>query len=234
MTTTRFAPAVETTDVAVQDEFIQWLTFANAGMLNRGNPHCMEYAISRLPTDDPIVEIGTFAGLSANVMTYFLRKHDRPNRLITCDEWGFEGAEPGAMIGNVPIRSEDYRTFVRESFLRNARFFSGDRLPFTVEMMSEAFFIAWRASQEVNDVFGRRVRLGGPISFAYIDGAHTRDAVRRDFEAVDACLVPGGFILFDDSADGSGWEVCDVVAEVATSGRYEVVLKNPNYLFARV
>ncbi len=216
----------------MSDDFVQWLTFANAGMLHRGNPYCMEHAICHLPSDDPVVEIGTFAGLSANVLSYFLRKHQKPNRLITCDNWEFEGAD--ATIGDMPIRSDEYRTFVRDSFLRNARFFSRDRLPSTVEMMSSAFFKAWRSSLVVQDVFDRRTQLGGPISFAYIDGAHTREAVRRDFEDVDAWLVRGGFILFDDSADGSGWEVCDVVAEVASSDRYELVLKNPNYLFVRV
>ncbi len=234
MTATKTAHCVETTGFTVADEFVQWLTFANAGMLHRGNPYCMEHAIRYLPSDDPVVEIGTFAGLSANVLTYFLRKHDKPNRLITCDGWVFEGAQPDATIGQAPIRSDDYRTFVRDSFLRNARFFSRDRLPFTVEMMSGPFFEAWCSSRAVEDVFGRGVRLGGPISFAYIDGAHTRDAVRRDFAAVDAWLVRGGFILFDDSADGSSWEVCEVVAEVAASERYEVVLKNPNYLLVRV
>jgi hypothetical protein len=40
--------------------------------------------------------------------------------------------------------------------------------------------------------------------------------------------------LFDDSADGSGWEVCRLVAEVYRAGRYQLIKKNPNYLFKKL
>lgn len=43
----------------------------------------------------------------------------------------------------------------------------------------------------------------------------------------------GGFILFDESATGSDWEVCRVVQEVAETGRYELVARNPNWFFRK-
>jgi hypothetical protein len=46
-------------------------------------------------------------------------------------------------------------------------------------------------------------------------------------------LERGGFILFDDSADSSGWEVRRVAEEVKASGKYHVVIKNPKYLFVK-
>jgi hypothetical protein len=79
-------------------------------------------------------------------------------------------------------------------------------------------------------VFGRAVRLGGPLGFCYIDGNHTFDYAERDFRNADEFLAPGGFLLFDDSADGSEWEVCRVVAGLLAEGRYELVAKVPNYL----
>jgi hypothetical protein len=82
-------------------------------------------------------------------------------------------------------------------------------------------------------VLGRNVQLGGAISFCYIDGNHAYEYAKRDFENCHNFLEPGGFILFDDSADGSGWDVCNVVSEVQRSGRYELVIKNPNYLFRK-
>jgi hypothetical protein len=85
----------------------------------------------------------------------------------------------------------------------------------------------------VRDVFGREVHLGGPIGFAYVDGNHSYDVARRDFDGCDAHLEAGGFILFDDSADHSVWEVRRVVREAIRTGRYEVVAKNPNYLLRR-
>ena len=56
----------------VEDEYLTWLQFANSGMLNHGNVYAMKYAIENLPTSDPIIEIGSFCGLSTNVLSYFL------------------------------------------------------------------------------------------------------------------------------------------------------------------
>ena len=219
--------------IDISEEYTEWLCFANAGMLSRGNLHCFNYAIEHLPTDDPIVEIGAFAGLSTNLLTHYLRRHGRGNKLITCDRWLFEGAEPGSCVGDSDIPHDEYRDFVRETFIRNVRFFSRSRLPFAVEMLSDEFFDAWRAGGEVTDLFGRKLGLGGPVSFCYIDGDHSYECARRDFENADEFLVTGGFILFDDSADGSQWEVCRVIEEIKAAGAYTVVARNPNYLFVK-
>ena len=104
----------------------------------------------------------------------------------------------------------------------------------TVELTSDEFFAAWAAGRSTRDVFGRPTALGGPIAFAYVDGNHAYEFARRDFENVDRFLQVGGFVLFDDSADGSHWEVTRVVAEVKRMANYRVVAKNPNYLFQRV
>ena len=47
----------------VEDEYLNWLRFANAGMISPGNMYAMKYAIENLPTNDPIIEIGSFCGL---------------------------------------------------------------------------------------------------------------------------------------------------------------------------
>jgi hypothetical protein len=201
-------------------------------MLDPGNPYCFDYALRHLPSASPVLEIGSFCGLSTNVIAHFMRKLGVPNTFITSEPWIFEGAGAGA-IGRDGVTHEQYRDFVRGTFLRNVQFFSADRLPHTVELPSDRFFEAWRGGDAVADVFGREVRLGGRISFAYIDGNHTYDYARRDFENCDAFLDPGGFILFDDSADSSTWDVRRVVREALDSGRYELVVKNPNYLIRR-
>jgi hypothetical protein len=55
-----------------------------------------------------------------------------------------------------------------------------------------------------------------------------------DFELADECLEEGGFMLFDDSGDASGCEVCRVIEEVKATGRYELVIANPNYMFRKL
>jgi hypothetical protein len=84
------------------------------------------------------------------------------------------------------------------------------------------------------DVFGREVALGGRIGFIYIDGNHSYAGAKLDFELADECLEEGGFMLFDDSGDASGCEVCRVIEEVKATGRYELVIANPNYMFRKL
>jgi len=218
--------------INLTDEFVQWLSFANAGMLNRGNLLCFDYALRNLPSSNPIIEIGSFCGLSTNLLTYYMRKHGVTAPLFTCDRWEFEGAAD--TIGDPEISHAAYRSFVRDSFLRNVQMFSGQMLPHTIEMFADDFFTAWSMNRPVTDVFNRNVTLGGPISFCYIDGNHTYDFARRDFENADRFLEPGGFILFDDSADGSPWEVCRVIEEIKRRSDYRLIVKNPNYLFQKV
>jgi hypothetical protein len=202
-------------------------------MLMRGNADSMALALKNLPDHSPILEIGSFCGLSTCVISYFMRKFSVANQFYTVDSWTFEGAEPGMTLDRFSsVTHDQYRAFCKDSFDRNVRAFCQE-LPFTIEADSREFFQRWGRREFAQDVFSRESVLGGPISFAYIDGNHSYPVARADFENVDRFLVPGGFILFDDSADGSQWEVCKVVREVLASGGYELMVKNPNYLFRK-
>ena len=122
-------------------EYMNWLTFANAGMLARGNVFCFHYAIQKLMSESPIVEIGSFCGLSTNMITYLKEKYAVKNPLLTCDRWLFEGAEQGRMLGDsMTITHDEYRLFVKETYIRNVRMFSRYDLPYTMEMLSDEFF----------------------------------------------------------------------------------------------
>ncbi len=218
----------------ISDEYVNWLCFANAGMLDRGNLYLMDYAMSRLPSTAPMLEIGSFCGLSTNVLTHYKRKHNIRNKLVTCDKWEFENAGNGSdHVGGSPVLFADYKTFVRDTYIRNTRMFSGDDLPFTMEMTSDEFFTAWREKRAVQDVFGRPMTLGGPISFCYIDGNHTYEGAKKDFLDCDSCLEEGGFILFDDSTVEK-FGVRDLMPEVLASSQYKLVAQNPNHLFEKV
>ncbi len=81
---------------------------------------------------------------------------------------------------------------------------------------------------------GNALTLGGAVSFCYIDGDHSYQSCKEDFENSDEFLTAGGLLLFDDSADKGIWgNVHKVVKEVQQSGRYELIIKNPNYLFRK-
>jgi hypothetical protein len=112
--------------------------------------------------------------------------------------------------------------------------FNGDRLPHHIELSSNKFFSSWNANEVKRDFFGRTVRLGGPIVFAYVDGDHTYEQSKRDFLNVDRHLVNGGFIIFDDSADNSDWGSRLSAQEASKLPRYELVAKNPNYCIRKL
>ena len=219
--------------IDISEGYIDWLCFANAGMLSKGNLYCFDFAIKHLPSQSPIVEVGSFCGLSTNILSYYLKEHGRRNSIISCDNWIFEEYEEGGHLGHSDISYPEYRAFVKETFARNVRMFSRSNLPYHIEATSDDFFKLWSSNEEAVDIFGRKIQLGGKISFCYIDGNHSYDFARRDFENTDRHLERGGFIFFDDSYDGSPFGCARLMKELIRSQSYDLVIKNPNYLFKK-
>lgn len=216
--------------IDISDTYTELLAGVNAGWLERGNLYALSYAIEHLPSDAPIIEIGSFCGLSTNLIDYYKRKFGRSNKLINCDKW--EWNDEGE-IGESGVSYEAYLEFALSTYKRNVEMFSS-ALPFTVKEFSDDFFTLWREGKTVTDIFEREIELGGKISFAFIDGNHDYEFAKRDFDNTDEFLEPGGFILFDDSGDYSKWGVVKARDDVIASGRYEIVMKNPNYLFRKL
>ena len=216
--------------------YLNWMSFANAGMLHAGHRFLIDAAFASGGADvlvaTSVLEIGAFCGLSTNVLVYFLTKHGRPNALYSTDPWVFEGE--GTELPDPEIAFEDYRRLVQEQFERNVRFWSGSRLPHAYALTSDDFFAAWRAGGLRTDVFGRDALFGGPFSFCFVDGDHSPEQVRRDFEHVDELLVPGGFVLFDDSDEfGAFPQVTQVVRQAIRERGYELVGENPHHLLRK-
>src|SRR6185295_5168036 len=97
----------------ITDDYIIALSIANsgAGMLPKENLYCFDYAIRNLPTDDPVLEIGSFAGLSTNAIIYYLAKNNRSNKFFTCDKWDFEDKDQFNRIFSLNAAYDDYRKF---------------------------------------------------------------------------------------------------------------------------
>lgn len=218
----------------LSDEYIQWLCYILGGWLTpgSGNLRAFDHAIRQMPIGGAIVEVGSFLGLSTNIIAYLTVKYRRDNPFFACDPWLFEGVDK-PIGGYFAASSEAYRQYTKEVYKMNVNLFSGGRRPHTIESTSAQFFKLWSLGATTGDVFGGSVTLGGSISFAYVDGAHAYDAAKQDFVGVNKYLLPGGFILFDDSADGSVFGVTRVVAEVEKDPSYELVFKTPNYFFRK-
>ena len=66
-----------------QDGYIQYMSYICSGdMLEKGNIYMWDYVIKKLKSGSPILEVGAFAGLSTNIMTYFLDKHGKKKPII--------------------------------------------------------------------------------------------------------------------------------------------------------
>ncbi len=229
----------------MQDDYITRMqaSMGGAGMLHDGNIYAFDYVIRRLPERATILEIGSFAGLSTNVIAWLLRKHNKKASFFSCDPWVYNGyhdqarKEDAAYMAHFEgcqhITREDYTEFIRESFIKNTAFFSKEFRPHTLRMRSDAFFEAWKQKETATDVFGRTAALGGPLSFVYVDGDHSYEVARRDVEHSLEYLEPGGFLLLDDSADFWRYGSVQLAKEMRRWKGLELVMKNPNYLYRK-
>lgn len=226
---------------AEPDDFIGRLpsSVIGEGMLHPGNIRLMEQAVREMPDGGCVIEIGSHGGLSANLLTYLLDKHGRDAPLFCCDAWAHEGyqyhktrALP-TVDGRGDVMWADYATYMKEAFVRAAHLLSAHRLPRAFHLLSDDFFDAWHQGDTLTDVFGRVMPLGGPVAFAYIDGNHTYEYAKRDFENVAAALLPGGLVLLDDSADYLSFGCVRLAHELCRRRDFELAGVNPNYLFRK-
>lgn len=210
------------------------------GMLHDGNIYLMDYAINNMPKKGCILEIGSYGGLSTSVLLHLLKKYNRSEKLFNCDPWIYEGFEDASgkksttIDGREDVSRSDYSTYMKTAFMNNMKLLNSDHLPFTVQLFSDEFFEHYASKTEVIDIFQRKVQLGSPVSFAYIDGLHTYDQCKKDFENVDRHLLKSGFILFDDTIEGESYGSNEFMKEMKANDRYQLVDKNPNHLFQKV
>lgn len=202
------------------------------GWLEKGHIYCIDYAMKNIPNNIPIMEIGTYAGLSTNVILYFLKKHNKNNTLYTTD-WYLQDITDDENIGFIE-NPRSFIDFIKESFIRNTLFFNRNAHIFSYDLASDEFFDAWNQNKTIIDLFGNTGNLGGNIAFAYIDGNHKYEFAKRDFENIDRILITGGYILFDDSAGYTSWGSRDVAIEAVNTGRYKVIKQNPHYFVQKI
>lgn len=217
----------------LSDEYLTWLQYANAGMLDPGNAYSLDHAINKLANNSAVIEIGSFCGLSTNTIAYLLKKHGKLSPFYTCDNWDVSGVNKSGRIGNSDITYEKYGEYVKKTFINNTTFFSAQK-PYTVDMDADSFMKKWGNNETVEDVFGRSVSLGGLIGLAYVDGIHSYENVKREFVSIDKFLIIGGHILFDDTSDQDPFGLSRLMKEIKNNKKYELVLKNPNYLFKKI
>jgi Methyltransferase domain len=224
------------------DEFQARLPSAivGANMLHEGNPYLFDWAIQHMPDQGAVLEIGSYGGLSTNLLIHFLRKYNKNNPFFTCDAWVYEGyrdAQEGAvtwMDGRTDVSRVDFMAHIKASFIQSTRLLSADRLPYTIHARSADFLVQWTKNEPATDVFGRTVQLGGDLAFAYIDGDHSYATAAMEFRYIDACLLPGGVLLLDDSGRGMPFGSVQLAEEIRHRSDYRLVARNPNVMFQKL
>ena len=133
------------------------------------------------------VELGTYSGVSYSAFCHAVQILKLPTRCTAIDTWA--GDSHVGKLG--PQVLAEFRAF------HDARFSGFSRLV-------QADFDSARATFD-----------DGAIELLHIDGAHSYDAVRHDFESYLPKLSPSGVVLLHDSADRSqGFGVYRLVEEL--------------------
>ena len=214
------------------------ISYATGGMMTKGNVDALYHGLKGTKDiEGCLIEIGSFCGLSSNVITYLKRHLGIKKPLFAMDPWDLVEIEdlkddlPQLELG---IPQVELGQFIRESYVTRVGFFSRDDLPYALHGFSGDLMTQWHRNETATDLFDRQVDLGGPIAFAFIDGDHTYEGAKLDFENIDRHLSVGGMILFDDSAD-AGDRGCEAAAhEAAARKNYVLISKNPNYLIQKI
>lgn len=224
------------------DSFISRLrcTVIGEGMLHDGNIFLMDYAIKNMPEDGFVLEIGSYGGLSTNLMLHLLKKHNKKCTFIGCDAWIYEGYKDYTgniethVDGRIDLSRIDYMEHIKNSFISSTKFLHADSLPFSCHLKSDLFFEKWNKNEKFTDVFNRDFTINQRISFAYIDGDHSYEQTKKDFENVDSKLLPNAYVLIDDTAKYMNFGSVKYVKEILKNKNYKLIDSNPNYLFQKI
>lgn len=219
--------------IKLSDEYIERLLLVNPGMLHPGNLYCFNYAIRHLKSTKPIIEVGAFCGLSTNIMNYYLQKANKKNVIFSCDPWKYKFVRI-KLLNKFSASESEFDNFVKESFTRSTNLFSKPRHLHAFQILSNDFFRLWYKNDILKDIKGKSIKLGGEISFCYIDGDHSYKQTKNDFENVDKFLEKGGFVFFDDTASYAGFECANLMSEILKNKKYKLIINNPNYLFQKI
>ena len=224
------------------DSFISRLrcSVIGEGMLHEGNIYLMDFAIQHMPEKGIVFEIGCYGGLSTNLLSHLLKKHNKKNHLYGCDAWIYEGftdskgTTQSHIDGREDINRKDYMNYIKEAFIKSTQLLHPNNLPYTCHLRSDDFFKNWNSNNDFIDVFGRSFKMVEKIAFAYIDGDHSYEQTKKDFENIDAKLLKNGFILLDDSAKKMTFGSARFVNDILRRSDYKLIEVNPNYLFKKI
>ena len=145
---------------------------------------------AEVPADACILEIGSYRGRSTSALA--LGAKGAPVYAVEPHE-SFEGIY-GGQFGPADRRAF-FKNLLRVGVVEKVRL---------VNLSSEVACQGWTR----------------PIGLLWIDGDHTLDGVRRDFDSWEHFLQPGGVVAFHDALDPDGGPA-KLIEELCAGGSYE-------------
>jgi predicted O-methyltransferase YrrM len=160
------------------------------GMVSDAEVEGLMQLASAVPADACIVEIGSYRGRSTSALA--LGANGAPVYAIEPHE-SFEGIY-GGQFGPADRRAF-FENLLRVGLVEKVRL---------VNLSSEVVCQGWTR----------------PVGLLWIDGDHTLEGVRRDFESWEPFLRPGGVVAFHDALDFDGGPA-KLIEELCADGSYE-------------
>ncbi len=216
-----------------RDEYVERLLCTVPGMMDRGNIYLMDFVIKNLSSNLPILEIGSFSGLSACLLRYLLDKYQKQNDIICVDPFIYEGwmKEDTEGIGkNKSINRVEYLNHVKASFKNNTSLFCKHQVPFLFEMTSDEFFKRWSQNNSLTDKYDKNISGQRKFSFCFVDGGHSYNQTMRDLKNCATHSERLAFVLVDDSDKHSVLESSKATFDFVKSEDVKIVKENPHVL----
>jgi len=209
------------------------------GMLHKGNLYWFDYVIKRIPNNCKVLEIGSYAGLSACAFLHLCHLNNKTVQFYNCDPWIYEGYEDhikgqlNHIDGRADVSRSDYAEYIKSSFINAMRLLSKDNLPHSFQLYSDDFFQIWGKANSKIDLFNREIPLNGSFDYVYIDGDHSYEQAKLDLRHSLDHLNTFGYILLDDSADYMSFGSARLMKDVKKMKGIKIIGKNPNYLLQK-
>lgn len=191
-------------------------------------------ALARVAPPGDIVELGVFYGRSAYALARLAHAYGL-GATVCVDSWGTARVvDQGEAAGVLNASQSAYdQQAVFHEFLALATEVPGmsyirDEAVFAVDTYRAAATAGVLATPEL-----RAVPLTGAIAVLHVDANHRYDQVRRDVEAWEPLVQPGGWIIFDDYQWAFGDGPRRVGDELLETGRFDCAFAWSDSLFMR-
>ncbi|MBI3302973.1 MAG: class I SAM-dependent methyltransferase [Deltaproteobacteria bacterium] len=139
--------------------------------------HLAHRMLARCPGKGAVVEIGSFRGKSTVLLAATAK---RSQGVVVCVDPFMGSPEHAALLAGsstYPQFEENLRDFLTQGIVRPVRLPSDDAIAQVPEVL-----------------------VGRTVTFLFIDGLHTYEQVKRDFDNYFPLLADGGVVAFHDTA----------------------------------